>query len=192
MSIHDGSQRKRPPPIEIPSLPGARSATVPNSTQMNYSTPHRRKQQDQRQQQQYDMKTTSASRSNGSRRHGSSPLKSPLDRKTSHLFTPQFQTSQNEATISDPMDKAHVSTHISDYGSTAKRQLPTSRNPDENNRSATAMSDRVEVRDEQTGRAKIEARNEQKWFKTTGQPPPTPCTGSYNLPPKPDYHNILT
>ncbi len=179
MSSRDENQRKRPPPISIPALPGSRKVTESKSrpSQANHGGPQQRQQPDQRQQQQYEAKIASATLSQSSWPPVTSPLKSPLDRNVPGVSTSQSEVSNNGTTHSDPVDKARVPSQRSKYGSTGKRQRQPPRYSDPSKRSEPAISDQVGRRAEKTGRAKIEAKKELKLFKMTGQIPSTPPPG---------------
>ena len=175
MSSEYADQRKRPPPIIIPPLPYPRPAPVPDPIKTTCGGTHQ-----QPKQQQHDARNVATVMRQGLRSRGGSPSTSPLEEEASRRGSSR---SKSRATFSDLKDQARVSLRKSDYGSTVTSQSSTtqSKHSRHSGRSAATMLHQLEVPDQSTNRGQMEARNEHKWFKMTGQLPPTPAMGIYYI-----------
>jgi hypothetical protein len=174
MSDAYGDQKRRPPPITIPSLPVA----PPRSTQV--ATTSQTKPIANDRQHQRDVKYGSGSSQNGPR-SATTPLTSPLD----ELGLPQ-STSKTRAntttTLPGVMEQAPSSPQKSNYGSTSSSRhgsTTCSRHSVRSHQSAVVARPQLEAvaADERTSRGMIESRTERSLFKMTGQVPPTPIAG---------------
>lgn len=165
--------RKRPPPIAIPTWPPPRFVPEPNA--FTNAPPH--------------TKTGSQHPEQPMRSGLTTPLTSPLEPDESRLAVPASgsQASKHRTsamtTLSGLMDQARGSPRKSDCSSVPSRHGSTtrSRKSERSQRSATAAQAQLEAlsEDETTTRSQIESRTEKKLFKMTGQIPPTPTTGMW-------------
>ena len=174
MSTRYSDHRKRPPPIFVPPLPYARPVLVTNPIQTSDGATSQQQQQ-QLQQLQHDARSATFSARQGAWSHGSSPMVSPPEQKASRRPRSSSQSRPAGFEHSQP----RVSLRKSDSASTKTNQfsIGRSKHSQHSGRSVATMQDQLDVLDDSTSRGHIEARKEQKWFKISGQLPPTPFAG---------------
>jgi hypothetical protein len=174
MSDVYGDQKRRPPPITIPSLPAA----LPRSTQV--ATTSQTKPIANDRQHQREAQDGSGSSQTG-RRSATTPLTSPLDEPGLSQSTSKTRANAT-TTLPGVMEQVPSSPQKSNYGSTLSSRYGSttrSRHSTRSHRSAAMAQPQLEAlaADERTSRGMIESRTERSLFKMTGQLPPTPIAG---------------
>jgi hypothetical protein len=158
----DENEKKRPPPIQIPPFP------LPQSSRPQAREPA-------------DRNASNSTQPTQHRSNGSTPLTTPVEPSGTHL-PPTGSGRSRKATFTIPADHPRGSSpRRSDQGSTRTAgsnhgSTTRSRQSGRSYRSAAAAQAQLEALDEETVRAKVEARNEKNLFKMTGQGKSTiPC-----------------
>jgi hypothetical protein len=167
-------QKKRPPPIHIPTLP-RHAFGHPTQTYK---------------QQQPSTRNASSSTQQGPR-SATTPLTSPLEPEVSCVPQSGSQKSRASAmtTLNSLMDQARASPHKSEKDSTKAGSTARSRHSGRSHHSTTAAQAQLEAleQDERTSRAKIESRAEKNLLKMTGQVPPTPIASEWCIKYRPEF-----
>lgn len=171
-------QKRRPPPIRIPPIPG--HMPVPQNAHPPRAISH----QSHQQQPQLPRETRNASSSTQQgQRSATTPLTSPLEENPPRLPQSGSQKSRTSAmtTLTTLMEQARASPRKSDQGSTTAKSTTRSRHSERSHHSTVAAQAQLEAleEDERTTRGKIESRTEMNLFKMTGQVPPTPILSAY-------------
>ncbi|KAF2821327.1 hypothetical protein CC86DRAFT_359069 [Ophiobolus disseminans] len=172
MSDPFNDQKRRPPPLKVPPVPGhlpaAQSAHPPRvSSRQQQHRPHE------------EHRNPSTSTHQGSR-SVTNPLTSPLECDGSRL-PPSHTGSQKSRTtaidaLSQLIEESRDKSSKLERSSTVGHSTNRSRHSQHDHHTAIAAQAKREAlnEDERTSRAKIEARSELTLFKMTGQVPPTP------------------
>lgn len=186
-------QKKRPPPIRIPSRPPPQIVPGPNA----FAIATRVKQEDERKQQQQLHQGASSVhyKKQTSQSAVHTPATSPLD--DTHVLQPATESHSQrgrgsamttftqliEAARSPRKSDSHASSTASQRGSTAR-----SRHSNRSQRSTEPPFEDNEV----TSRAHIESRKEGKYFNMMGQTPPSPYTSKQPMTKSiPSQANII-
>lgn len=167
-------QKRRPPPITIPSRPAA----LPRSTQVAAAS--QTKSSADNGQQQRDIHNESSSTQSGPR-SATTPLTSPLD-GPSQLQATSKKRATATTTLTGILEQALGSPRRSNYGSTLSSRhgsTTRSRHSARSHQSSAVAKPQAEAgeADERTSRGMIESRTERSLFKMTGHVPPTPIEG---------------